>query len=160
MSEIQRILDQLERAFDGDAWSGPSLQATLDGISARQAAAQPLPAAHSIWELVLHLRTWTDTVRVRLEQRAATPVVGEDWPAVPAAADEAAWQQAQAELNRAYRQLLAAASQLTDRDLEQVLGAARDRPEGAGVSIYVLLHGLAQHYLYHAGQVALLRKLV
>jgi hypothetical protein len=38
MSEIQRIIDQLQRAFDGDAWSGPSLEATLQNLSAAQAA--------------------------------------------------------------------------------------------------------------------------
>ncbi len=29
---------------------------------------------------------------------------------------------------------------------------------GASYSLYVLLHGVAQHDLYHAGQIALLKK--
>ena len=37
-------------------------------------------------------------------------------------------------------------------------GAPPGQPSGAGVTLYGLLHGTAQHYLYHAGQVALLRK--
>lgn len=160
MSELPRLLDQLDRAFHGDAWSGPSLLANLAGISAAQAAARPIPAAHSIWELVLHLRTWTDTVRARVEQRYCVALEGEDWPPVPLAADEIAWQVAQAELAKAHERLLTAADALHEKDLDQVLGAERNRPDGSGVSIYVLLHGTAQHYLYHAGQLALLRKLV
>ena len=29
MTEIERIRDQIERAFDGDAWCGPALMAAL-----------------------------------------------------------------------------------------------------------------------------------
>lgn len=160
MPELPRLLDQLDRAFHGDAWSGPSLLATLVGLSADQAAARPIPAAHGIWELVLHLRTWTDTVRVRIEQRYHVAIEGEDWPAVPLVADEVAWQTTLAELSKAHERLLTAVQALSDKELNEVLGAERNRPDGSGVSIYVLLHGTAQHYLYHAGQVALLRKLV
>jgi len=39
MSEIHRILDQMDRAFSGDAWHGPSLMSVLDGISAEDHAA-------------------------------------------------------------------------------------------------------------------------
>lgn len=157
MAETARLLDQLRRAFDGDAWSGPSLMNTLDGFGAGPAAAHPWPGSHSIHEIVRHLTTWTLTVARRVETRQNLAVVAEDWPAVPAA-DEAAWPAALAALRRAHEQLLAAVAALADDELDLVLGAVRDRPAGAGVSLYVLLHGAAQHYLYHAGQVALLRK--
>ena len=39
-----------------------------------------------------------------------------------------------------------------------VIGNARDRSLGSGVSRYVSLHGLVQHHAYHAGQIALLKK--
>ena len=29
---------------------------------------------------------------------------------------------------------------------------------GSGISRYVMLHGLIQHHIYHAGQISLLRK--
>jgi hypothetical protein len=34
----------------------------------------------------------------------------------------------------------------------------RDAAIGSGVSYYVLLHGVAQHDAYHAGQIAMLKK--
>ena len=151
MPELSRLLDQLQRAFDGDAWSGPSLFATLDGLTAAQAAAHPLPGAHSIGELVRHLATWSDTVAERIIQQKSLPAVRDDFPEFPAEASAEAWQAALQELHKAHERLLAVAALPED---------ALDADLGAGVSNYVGLHGTAQHYLYHAGQVALLRKLL
>jgi uncharacterized damage-inducible protein DinB len=158
--EIPRILNQLRQAFDGDAWSGPSLQATLAGTTAAQAAAHPLAGTHSIGEIVRHLTTWADIVAQRIEQRALVPLVAPDWPEFAAEPNETAWQQAMQALQQAHEHLLAVAAALPETDLDILLGDARQRADGSGVSVYVLLHGTAQHYLYHAGQIALLRKFV
>ena len=94
MSEVQRILDQLERACEGNAWHGPSVRELLKGISARQAAAKSVPAGHSIWEIVLHLAAWQDVVRRRLAGETIIDLPPElDWPAVPGTS-ETAWRQA------------------------------------------------------------------
>ena len=82
MSEIQRIVDQLEREHTGDPWHGSPLHAILDGVTAAQAAARPLPAAHSIWELVLHMTGWKSEVRRRLSGAPAAEPDGGDWPEV------------------------------------------------------------------------------
>jgi len=50
MTEIERILDQLKRAYEGNAWHGPSVREALNGVTPEQAAAHPLSGAHSIWE--------------------------------------------------------------------------------------------------------------
>lgn len=160
MSEPKRIADQLRRAFNGDAWSGPSLQQTLANLTAAQAAAYPWPGVHTIGELVRHLTTWTVTVAQRVYARQLTPMTLDDWPAFPAVADEAAWLLARQELHEAHERLVAIVEALPAAELDTVLGDARERSDGSGVSIYVLLHGVAQHYLYHAGQIALLRKFV
>ncbi|WP_375415749.1 DinB family protein [uncultured Hymenobacter sp.] len=158
MPELPRLLDQLRRAFDGDAWSGPSLLATLDGLSAAQAAARPLPGAHSIGELVRHLASWAETVAQRVARQQLVPAVAADWPPFPAEATDDAWQAALQELRAAHAHLLAAAVALPEAALDTLLQAPPNQPAGAPTSGYVLLHGTAQHYLYHAGQVALLRK--
>ena len=67
MSEINRIVDQMDRAFAGDAWHGPSLASLLEGISAEDAAKHPVRGAHSIWELVNHIAAWNSIVRQRAE---------------------------------------------------------------------------------------------
>ena len=108
MTEVDRLLDQLRRDFDGDAWSGPSLIGTLDGLGAGPAAAHPWPGTHSLHQIVLHLTSWTHIVARRVESRQNLPLAAENWPA--ARADEAAWSAAQAGLRRAHEQLLAAAA--------------------------------------------------
>jgi hypothetical protein len=65
MSEIQRIEDQLRRAFEGHAWHGPAVRELLADVTAAKAAGRPLPSAHSIWEIVLHMATWERVVRRR-----------------------------------------------------------------------------------------------
>ena len=46
----------------------------------------------------------------------------------------------------------------TRRGSSDVVGDARDRALGSGVTQYVTLHGLVQHHVYHAGQISLLKK--
>jgi len=55
MLDMEIIADQISRAFRGESWHGPSVREVLAGVSAEDAAAHPIPGAHSIWEIVLHL---------------------------------------------------------------------------------------------------------
>ena len=55
MSESDRICKQMKQAFEGEAWHGPSMLETLDGVGASTVAAKPIAKMHSIWEIVLHL---------------------------------------------------------------------------------------------------------
>src|ERR1051325_11083849 len=99
MTEIDRILDQLKRAFEGGAWHGPSVREVLNGVTAAQANARPLPNGHSIWELVQHIAVWEDVGRRRLEgDPAEVPISSlEDWP--PAEdVSETAWEKSKAAL--------------------------------------------------------------
>jgi hypothetical protein len=91
MSEINRILDQMDRAFAGDAWHGPSLKSLLDGISAEDASLHPVRGAHSIWELVNHIASWNSIVRQRAEGVAVEVSTEMDWPPVWEAT-EVSWQ--------------------------------------------------------------------
>ena len=157
MTEIERLADQMQRAFYADAWCGPSLLEALEGVSAAQAAARPLARAHSIWEIVAHLSGWKRVVHRRLEgQPVRLPEEG-DWPQV-ADTGEQSWQRTLAELKTRHDALLATVCALDDARLEDVLITESSRETGGGVSCYVTLHGAAQHDLYHGGQISLLKK--
>ncbi|MGH9579905.1 MAG: DinB family protein [Terriglobales bacterium] len=149
MSETARIADQLQRAFAGNAWHGPSLRELLADVSAERAAARPLPNTHNIWELVLHITAWTNVARRRALGDNADLSPQENFP--NADKGETAWKEALASLERAHRELLAAIASLPDSRLQEEV-------PGHGYTVYVLLHGVVQHALYHAGQIALLRK--
>lgn len=157
VAERALIVDELRRAWDGDPWHGDPVRRILDGVTAEQAAAHPLPGAHGIWEIVLHMTAWTREVARRVRDRVAREPEHGDWPAVPGGGEEE-WRVAVDALARAHAELVAAAEEFPPAELEQVMGDARDRPLGAGVTYAVMLHGLAQHHAYHAGQIALLRK--
>jgi uncharacterized damage-inducible protein DinB len=150
MSEVARIGSQLKRAFEGEAWHGPSLKELLAGVNAEQAAARPFSGAHSIWEIVLHIAAWEGVVTRRLEGETALIKTEEDWPTVNDAS-ETAWHDALARLESGHRQLRQALRTLTDADLDKLVA-------GQQYSVYFMLHGAIQHDLYHAGQIALLKK--
>ena len=157
MSEIDRILDHLEREHAGDPWYGSPLRTILDGIDATQAAARALPGAHSIWELVLHVTAWKNEVRRRLSGAPAAEPEEGDWPAV-GEPSQARWRETLERLERAHQDLVAAIRQTPEKKLFEPTNDPRDSATGAGVTYYVLLHGIVQHDVYHAGQIALLKK--
>jgi uncharacterized damage-inducible protein DinB len=153
MSEVDRIGDQFRRAFDGQAWHGPSVLALLDGVTAEQAAAHPISGAHSIWELTLHIRAWEGACLRRLSGDPAQLPDSEDWLRITDTTD-AAWQKTKQDLIGTHQQLLQAINSLDDSRLDQpIISNPLSR-----YSVYVTLHGGVQHDLYHAGQIAILKK--
>src|SRR5271168_290343 len=154
MSETARIADQLRRAFDGNAWHGDSLFEILEGVTAAQGTARPIKSAHSIWELVLHIAAWDDAVRQRLGGVAVTLSDAENFPPVTDTS-EAAWRAALTQVRLAHHGLLAAVGGLPDSRLYDLVPGK----EGGHYTFYYMLHGVVQHELYHAGQIALLKKM-
>ena len=150
MREIERITDQLKRAFEGEAWHGPSVLEIIESISSQQAAARPFDGIHSIWEIVLHIAAWERAVLRRLNGDRAQLPTEEDWPLVAATTDEA-WEQTRQALKQGHDDLQSTIAVLDESRLDQPI------IEGLA-SVYVTLHGIVQHDLYHAGQIAILKK--
>jgi uncharacterized damage-inducible protein DinB len=149
-SEAGHIADQLRRAFDGSAWHGPALLELLEDVDAATAAARPLPDVHSIWELVLHVAVWDDAALRRLDGKKWQPTGLANFPPVNRAT-EAGWRKAVAVTKRTHDRLVKTVAALPDSRLG-------DRVPGKRYDFYHMLHGVAQHELYHAGQIAILKK--
>lgn len=154
MSEVARIADQFRRAFDGGAWHGDSVFEILEGVTAAQAAARPIAGAHTIWELVLHIAAWDGAVLRRMGGVEVTLSDAENFPPVTDASD-AAWRTALTQVRQVHDELIAAVAALPDSRLDDKVQAK----EGAHYTFYYMLHGVVQHELYHAGQLALLKKM-
>jgi len=153
MPETARLADQIRRAYEGQAWHGDSLLEILADVDAKTAAAHPIKNAHSIWELVLHITTWDRVATVRASGKAAEPALDENFPAVKDTSD-AAWKKAVEELKRTQQELIKSVESFPDSRLqEQVPGK-----EEAYYNFFYLFAGIVQHELYHAGQIALLKK--
>lgn len=151
MNEIERIEDQLRRALEGDAWHGPALFELLDGVTAGQASAHPIPGAHSIWELVLHLGGTCGLVLRRLRGDGTQLTPEEDWPPLPQPT-AANWQATVDALRQRNREVRAALTSFQAGRLDLPL------VKSVRYTAYVQLIGLTQHDLYHAGQIALLKR--
>jgi hypothetical protein len=151
--ELARIDDELRRAYDGDCWHGPPLRAVLNDITVEAAAAKHPQLVHSIWALVHHLSAWVEVVARRITERRAieSPDPGDFPPVTDTSA--AAWTAALADLDRRHNQLLGVIAGLDPAQLDEPA-------PGKTYPIAVMLHGTVQHYAYHAGQIALLNKLV
>jgi len=149
-SESAHIADQLRRAFEGDAWHGPALLELLQDMDSATAAAKPLHNVHSIWELVLHVSAWDDAAcrrldgeKVQLTGAANFPVVSKPTPTT--------WHEAIAGAKHTHELLVKRVADLPEPRL-------RERVPGKRYDFYFMLHGVAQHALYHAGQIAILKK--
>ena len=151
MREAERIADQLKRAHEGGAWHGPAVDELLKGLSAAQAAARHVEGAHSIWEMVAHIEAWERAILRRLGGDAAQIYqTEEDWSSLSEASEEA-WAEARSKLTETYVALREAVLELDDDALDEpILPNMSTR--------YVSLHGAIQHTLYHAGQIAVVRK--
>ena len=153
MSETARLADQIRRAFEGDAWHGDSIQELLAGVTADTAAARPVKNAHSIWELVLHIAAWDGAVFRRIGGAAVELTKQQDFPPVRDTSP-AAWRQTLSYLEQTHNQLVKAVAAFPDSRLQdQVPGKTEDYYD-----FYYMFSGIVQHELYHAGQIALLKK--
>lgn len=152
MSEIQRIADQLRRAHEGEAWHGPSLEEILGDILADVALFRTKPNSHCIWEILLHIGVWESVVRRRLSGEIVTKIAAdEDWPVI-GDSSESSWKNDNDQIRRGHELLQQAIGRLSDRQLEEPV-------PGMGYNVYSMLHGVVQHTLYHAGQIATLKRL-
>jgi len=151
MSRGQRVAEAIERSVSGPMWHGPALADLVGDVTAEQAAAWPVPGAHSIWELVLHVSSWTEIVRERLVGSAKSePTPEEDWPPVRDQS-AAAWRAAVERLKEAHRELAADVAQLDD---SMLIG----RVPGREHSVLAMIHGVVEHDAYHGGQIAILKR--
>ncbi len=150
MKEIDRIQDQIRRAFEGEAWHGASVLEVLDGVTPARAARRPIASAHSIWEIALHIAAWKRIVARRVGGETFEVTTEMDWP--PAGkTDAASWRKVLAVLHDAQKQLLDAAGKVTDARIHKPLRKGSSSP-------YIQLLGVAEHDIYHAGQIAVLKK--
>lgn len=152
MSEVARILDQMRRVWDGDAWHGPTVSVLLADVSSQEADARPIAGVHSIGDVVFHMAFWKDIARRRVGGEHVIPPDAESWP-THRIASEAEWNERRALLQTRQRELDETVAALSDDRLAAAIA-------GKNYNLYVLLHGILQHDIYHAGQIAVLKRAI
>ncbi|HVR69611.1 MAG TPA: DinB family protein [Vicinamibacteria bacterium] len=152
--QVALLLRILDEGFDRRAWHGPNLRGTLRGLDSRRASWRPAPGRHNIWELAVHAAYWKYAVRRRLtgDKRGSFALPGSNWFARRGDAGAAAWRADLALLTAEHRKLREVVARLRDDDLPCASAGSRQ-------SNATLIHGVAAHDLYHAGQIQLLKRL-
>ncbi|HUK43223.1 MAG TPA: DinB family protein [Candidatus Bathyarchaeia archaeon] len=122
----------------------------LGDISAELAGARPLPEAHTIWELVMHMTFWEEVATRRLAGERAGLIEERNFPPMPAIT-EANWRRTLDEFRSSNASFREALAKLDPSKL--------DEPSATGKRTYYHeAHGLIEHHVYHLGQIAMLKK--
>lgn len=150
MQKTERIQKHYEQVMNGNAWHGDAVWQILDDTTATEAAARPVAGPHSIWEIVLHMAFWEDVAVRRLGGQRAGLDEKLNFPAIPDPS-EVNWQKAREEFRASNQKFREALAKLRPEQLDE-LSAAGKR------SFHDEAHGLIEHSVYHAGQIALLKK--
>lgn len=152
--ELLRIIDLLNDTYESEeAWHGPSVVETLRGVTPRLADRRLAPDTHTIAELVYHMTTWRIFTVRKLQGDAQFDIKTKEknWK-VFTNIDALEWEALQIELSLSQEELIGALENRQDDSfLESVV-------PGREYSFYTLLHGIVNHDLYHAGQIALIKK--
>jgi hypothetical protein len=155
-TECSRIADQLASAMQGEAWYGDSVREILDGVTAREAQAHPISDAHSIWELVVHVDAWCKFALGAIHGIPIPP-----WPAMPKELDwplvqdldDKAWKATVSTFFENHKKMVEAIRACPGEQLVRVV-------PGRTYNFYRLFQSATQHAIYHAGQIALLKKML
>lgn len=156
-ARITTLLAAVDEAFDHRAWHGTNLRGSIRGVTAAQAAWRPGGGRHSVWEVTVHAAYWKYAVRRRLtgEKRGSFPLEGSNWfrrPETGGTSMDAAWRRDIALLVDEHRRLREVLAQLDDAVLDRRIAGSRWHGRN-------LIHGIALHDVYHAGQIQVLKRL-
>jgi len=151
------LVDELTKAYNADAWHGSNTLTLISASNPHKVFTHPVPNAHSIAELVLHLTAWTEEVIDRIEGNAAKEPARGDW-SLPLENSEQEWEHIVADFKSANEKLITLIANFTSIDWNNNINDQRNKELGTGVSNAELLNGLIQHHAYHSGQIALLLK--
>jgi len=148
---VADVLVALKGAFEANGWHGPAVRQSVRGVTARQARVKPPGPHNSIHELVDHIEYW-EAIGVHYVNKGAPPRRRrKDWapPSLP-------WTKSLRRLRNTHRVLVAAVARLWDEDLDRTV-----RTAAAGrMRLARVLHGIAAHDAYHAGQIRLMLTLL
>ncbi|MGB8885188.1 MAG: DinB family protein [Candidatus Korobacteraceae bacterium] len=150
MPEITRMLEHYDGVLSGEPWHGDPIWQILGGIPAEVAAARPWDGSHTIWEIVMHMTFWEGVATERLAGQRAGLAEELNFPAMPVVSEEN-WKQTLDQFRASNQKFRAALAKLDPARLDELTAAGKR-------TYYGEVHGVIEHTVYHAGQIALLKK--
>lgn len=154
MNELSLLLRLLDEAYEKKTWHGTNLKGSIRGLTVEEAAWRQSPDRHNIWELTVHCAYWKYAVRRRLlnEKRGSFPLKGSNFFKRPIELSQAAWKEDLHLLDETHRSLREAVASFPPSKLNA------KSPDSKYPNIFVI-YGIANHDIYHTGQIQLLKRL-
>jgi hypothetical protein len=171
---VDWIVEHIETTYRKGNWAGAGVLPALDGLTPGEASWRPNPEQKSAGEMIRHMAYWKDAVTSRLTGSLWEYKEEDNWRPVPATAEGLA--AALAELTTSHDHLMAAVRSLTPARLTERAGRAWWRepvdprapfggaytdtvnPGQAIATVFDFALGAAQHDMYHAAQIFVLRR--
>jgi uncharacterized damage-inducible protein DinB len=152
--DITRIYKNISAVYDGNPWHGDNILSYLSGLTAAMAVIRPEKLNHSIAEIACHMTAWRQFVIEKMKGNGAYEVWETDlnWQK-RTTLNETEWQTIKDDLQRSQTELLALVEQMQESMLSSQV-------EGRKYNFRLLLQGIAQHDIYHSGQISMIKKLV
>lgn len=151
MNEVAHLLQEYNETMTGRACYGDPVWKILDGIDAQCAAAEIIPGVHTIWQLVMHMAFWEEVGMRRFTARL-TPEEEESGNFRPTPAPDAeAWQRTLESFRSSNDEFRTALARIDPAQLHE-------KTPGGEHSFRWEVDGVVQHHIYHAGQIAILKK--
>ena len=159
MTTSEKLQQELQNVLSGDPWYGNNVYSIVEKVDFEAAFEKPPGAAHTIAGIVLHMLSWTEEVLDRLNGKAPSLPLSGDWPET-GAPDEQKWQNYVNDLKLVNVNLWGAIGNFPQERWDEPVSAEREPSLGTGVTYEGLIDGLMQHHVYHAGQIAILNRII
>ena len=152
--EIQSIIKNLENTLTSQPWFGRAVYILLDEIDETKVSVKPNDSEHSLIELLWHMNTWAGFTLANLENKSSQELKAieeNDWRTIDPV--KHSWKNGLKELKSIHKRISDILNSKEDLFL-------KDMVPNRQYNFRFMLNGLIQHNIYHAGQVAYLKKLL
>jgi uncharacterized damage-inducible protein DinB len=152
--EIQYIRQSLLNILQGQPWHGRSVYSILGDVHPDKVHIKPGGESHTLLQLLYHMVTWTEFTRAQIQEEGnADPSYFErlDWREIDPSLHS--WEAGLKEFRESNEKILKLLENKEDSFLGGMVASRQ-------YNFRFMLHGLIDHHIYHAAQVAFICKLL
>jgi uncharacterized damage-inducible protein DinB len=157
MTTSEKLQQEIEKVLSGEPWYGLSIYEILDRVTFESAYEKPVGAAHNVAAIILHMLSWTEEVMDRLNEKPASAPLSGDWPET-GGPNEQKWKLWIDDLKLVNVNLIKTILDFPEEKWSEPIIDERDT--GPVITYEQLVYGFIQHQVYHAGQIAILNRMV
>ncbi|OHE65425.1 MAG: hypothetical protein A2Z99_14380 [Treponema sp. GWB1_62_6] len=146
---MESMLGMADKEFDGESFNGPSLMATLDSLTAEQAASEATFEGYSAWEIAIHCAWYKHFIARSLGAKVELfpyPYAEKNFAPIPAPPDDVAWKTTRAVLRRAHHEAMQTFRDASSEELDAMFSEW-------GVPFREAIAWLCTHDVFHNAQI-------